>query len=88
MELIGTLTQLKIDQLAGEGWTFADIAPRQAGHLRTSLSTQAVSRWSPVWGGLRRKLDRSAHQGEKRSTYAIEAAWSENVYLAPLERLS
>src|SRR5258705_13404445 len=27
MELIGTFTQLKIDQLAGEGWTFADIAP-------------------------------------------------------------
>ena len=71
MELIGTLTQLKIDQLAGEGWTFADIAPRQPGHSRTSLSTQAVSHWSPVLG---QKCEGSwieALTKEKKSTYAI-----------------
>jgi hypothetical protein len=31
--------QIKIDRLPREGWTFADIAPRQAGRWRTSQST-------------------------------------------------
>ncbi len=38
----GALTQIKIDRLAGKGRTFADIAPRQAGRLRTPQSTGTV----------------------------------------------